>query len=47
VSFTLLVIYSYPLQFDKVPDTVNTVMCASDDGWRYHLKHVEQFSRNK
>jgi len=24
--------------------TVNTV-CAPDDGWRYHPKHVEQFSR--
>ena len=22
-------------------------MCAPDDGWRYHLKHVEQFSRKK
>ena len=20
---------------------------SPDDGWRYHLKHVEQFSRNK
>ena len=30
-----------------VPDTVNTVVCAPDDGWRYHPKHVEQFSRNK
>ena len=26
-----------------VPDTVNTVVCAPDDGWRYHPKHVEQF----
>ena len=31
----------------QVPDTVNTVVCAPDDGWRYHPKHVEQFSRNK
>ena len=31
----------------KVPDTVKTVVCAPDDGWRYHPKHVEQFSRNK
>ena len=23
--------------------TVSTVMCAPDDGWRYHPKHVEQF----
>ena len=22
---------------------VETDVCAPDDGWRYHLKHVEQF----
>jgi len=22
-------------------------LCAPDDGWRYHPKHVEQFSKNK
>jgi len=27
-----------------VPDAVDTVVCAPDDGWRYHPKHVEQFS---
>ena len=27
--------------------SVNKVMCTPDDGWRYHPKHVEQFSRNK
>ena len=27
----------------QIPDAVNTVVCAPDDGWRYHLKHVEQF----
>ena len=26
---------------------LNTVVCAPDDGWRYHPKRVEQFSRNK
>jgi len=26
-----------------IPDAVDTVVCASDDGWRYHPKHVEQF----
>ena len=31
----------------QVPDTVNIVVCAPDDVWRYHPKHVEQFSRNK
>jgi len=29
------------------PDTANTAVCAPDDVWRYHPKHVEQFSRNK
>jgi len=27
-----------------VPDVVNTVICAPDDGWRSHLKHVELFT---
>ena len=26
-----------------MPDSVNTVVCAPDDGWRYHPKHLEQF----
>ena len=26
-----------------MPDPVDTVVCAPDDGWRYHPKHVEQF----
>jgi hypothetical protein len=27
-----------------VPDAVFTVICAADDGWRDHPKHVEQFT---
>jgi hypothetical protein len=27
----------------RTPDAVDTVVCAPDDGWRYHQKHVEQF----
>jgi len=27
----------------QIPDAVYTVICAPDDGWRYHLKHAEQF----
>ena len=27
-----------------MPDTVDTVIWAADDGWRYHPKHVEQFA---
>jgi len=26
-----------------VPNAVDTVVCAPDDGWRYHPKHVEKF----
>jgi len=28
----------------QIPDAVDTVVCAPDDGWRYLPKHVEQFS---
>ena len=27
-----------------MPDTVDTVIWAPDDGWRYHPKHVEKFA---
>jgi hypothetical protein len=27
-----------------MPEAVDTVICAPDDGWRYHPKHVEQFT---
>ena len=27
-----------------VPDAVDTVICAPDDGWRNHTKHVEHFT---
>jgi len=27
-----------------VPDALITVICAPDDGWSYHPKHVEQFT---
>jgi hypothetical protein len=26
-----------------MPDAVHTVVCAPDDWWKYHPKHVEQF----
>ena len=26
-----------------MPDAVDTVVCAPDDGWKYHPKHVAQF----
>jgi hypothetical protein len=28
----------------RMPDAVGTVICLPDDGWRYHPKHVEQFT---
>jgi hypothetical protein len=28
-----------------VPDAVITVICAPDDGWSYHPKHVGQFTK--
>ena len=30
-------------QYTQIPDVVDTVVCAPDDGWKYHPKHVEQF----
>jgi len=27
-----------------MPDAVDTVICAPDDGWRYHPKYVERFA---
>jgi len=27
-----------------IPDTADTVVCAPDDGWWYHLKEEEQFT---
>jgi hypothetical protein len=27
----------------QIPGAADTVVCAPDDGWWYHLKHVEQF----
>jgi hypothetical protein len=30
-------------ELEPVPDAVDTVVCAPNDGWKYHPKHVEQF----
>jgi hypothetical protein len=30
-----------------VQDAVITVICAPDDGWSYHPKHVEQFTETE
>ena len=31
------------LELLQVPDPVDAVVCAPDDGWRCHPKYVEQF----
>ena len=39
-------VIGWQLQFPSshVHNTVNTVISAADDGWRYHRKYVEQFA---
>jgi hypothetical protein len=32
----------YMFRAVQMSDAVDTVVCASDDGWWYHPKHVEQ-----
>jgi hypothetical protein len=27
----------------QIPDAVDAVLCAPDDGYKYHPKHLEQF----
>jgi len=31
----------------QIPDAVDIVVCAPDDVWWYHPKHVEQFPDKK
>jgi hypothetical protein len=31
------------MYLQHVADAVDTVVCAPDDGWKYHPKHIEQF----
>jgi len=31
-------------QYTLMPDTVDKMIWAPDDGWRYHPKYVEQFA---
>ena len=38
-----LVFVTPVLLLAAIPDAVDTVVCAPDDGWWYHPKHVEQF----
>jgi len=34
---------AYAITVWQIPDAVDRVLCAPDDGWWYHPKHVEQF----
>jgi hypothetical protein len=34
---------SYAVTVWQIPDALDTVVCAPDDGWKYHPKHVQQF----
>ena len=36
-------VFVTPLLLSATIDTVDTVVCAPDVGWKYHPKHVEQF----
>jgi hypothetical protein len=35
--------YTIYFIWKQIPDAVDTAVCAPDDGWWYHPKHVEQF----
>ena len=39
----LWVAYATHSTLKQIPDAVDTDVCTPDDGWKYHLKHVEQF----
>jgi hypothetical protein len=38
-------VFVTPLLLRHITDAVDTVVCAPDNGWWYHPKHVEQFYR--
>jgi len=40
----LWVAYATAVMVWQLSYAVDTVVCAPDDGWKYHPKHVEQFS---
>jgi len=40
----IMVVLERSYKSSMIPDAVDIVVCAPDDGWRYHPKHVEQFS---
>ena len=44
VCFICKLLYMFQAVSPPVPDAVDTVISAPDDGWRDHPKHVEQFT---
>ena len=40
----LYTVYYNSVNWSRAHITVITVICAPDDGWSKHLKHVEQFT---
>ena len=43
VYFIWKLLYMFRVVPPQIPDAVDTTVCAPDDGWWYHPKHVEQF----
>jgi hypothetical protein len=41
--YFLFCLYKYAVTVWQIPDAVDAVVCAPDDGWNYHQKHVERF----
>jgi hypothetical protein len=41
--FVRPLLLSAAIAVSQIPDAVDTVDCAPNDGWKYHPKHVEQF----
>jgi len=39
-----LLLQQVAITVSSMPDTVDTVIWAPDDGWRYHPKHEEQIT---
>jgi len=44
VKALILIMFLICTHYSLITDAVDTVICAPDDGWRSHPKHVEQFT---
>jgi hypothetical protein len=43
VFVTPLLLSAAIVEIVEIPDAVDTVVCAPDNGWKHQPKHVEQF----